>query len=57
MRAWPKAFEYDPLFRSEFVSACEAMEIYGIPREEWKSNLPVWDANFVWNEAKRLLNI
>lgn len=58
MRAWPKAFEFDPVLRAIFVSACEAQAIYGVTREQWKPklNIDIPTINFVWNEAKRLLN-
>jgi len=56
MRSWPKAFECDPVLRRWFISACEALVIYGTPRENWHPDLSVWDADFVWAEAKRLLN-
>lgn len=56
MKAWPKAFEFDPVLRSIFISACEAQDIYGTSRENWKPQIDKPTADYVWSEAKRLLN-
>ena len=56
MWAWPKGFDFDPVLRSVFESACEAQEVYGIPRENWNPKVDKPTADFVWAEAKRLLN-
>ena len=54
---WPLAFEFDYKLRKLFESACEAQEIYGLSRENWQpADIDIPTANFVWNEAKRLLN-
>ena len=57
MKIWPKCFEAIPEWRVAFESACEAQEIYGIQREDWHPvKLDKATADFIWNEAKRLLN-
>ena len=56
MRAWPKAFEFDPVLRAIFISACEAQEIYGMSRESWHPEIDKPTADFVWDEAKKKLD-
>lgn len=56
MRGWPKAFESDRRLRKAFESACEAIYIYGAGRNDWRCKLDKPTADFVWAEAKRLLN-
>lgn len=55
MRAWPKAFEHDYQLRTAFVSACEAIAIYGTKRENWSVSLDKATADLVWNTAVQLL--
>ena len=57
MRAWPLAFEYDNTLRAAFIDACECLVIYQVAREEWKPKIDKISADFVWSEAKRLLNL
>ena len=61
MWPWPAAFEYDWELRKAFESACEAQAIYGIKRNQWKpiirkANAEIL-ADFIWNKAKKLLNM
>lgn len=61
MRAWPMAmaFEALPEWRSAYVGACEAMEIYGECRESWRRKFPGLDAataKYIWDTAEKLLN-
>lgn len=51
---WPREFGYTEL-QKEFESACDAICIYGTPREDWKTGLPLWQANYIWNKAKEIL--
>ena len=55
MRAWPKAFEYDWVMRNAFISACEAIAIYGTTKENWSAPVDKATADLIWNTAIQLL--
>ena len=52
---YPLCFEGDPVLRKAFESACDAIEIYGLSRDEWVTDLDKYTKNFVYNKAKELL--
>ncbi len=61
MRAWPKAFEYDPILRKLFVTACELLSVYGDNKEnlpaEVVRGIPAYTVNYVWSEARKSINL
>lgn len=57
MRCWPNAFEFDYKLHALFNDACDCLVIYQLNRNQWNPPIDKPTADFIWSEAKRLLNM